>query len=565
MSSGTTVIIELLGGVALLLWGVRMVRTGVMRAWGDRLKRFIEARLSNRLTAFAAGASATTILGSGTAMSLIVAGLAAGGAVTTSLGLAVLLGADLGSAAVSGAFVSGSSYLVFVAPLLLFGGYCVFSASREFRPHNVGRILIGLGLMLLALRLITAATAPLRDASLFHAVLTAIGNEPVLAFITGAVLAWLCHSTLAVILLAASLLANGSLELAGAISLILGVNCGGGLPAVTATSIQPPAARRVPVANLLCRALLAIGLLGFVEQAMPLLSSLALAPVHAAIGFHVAFNLAAGLFFLPLTGVMARLATKLVPDDKEAPDHLTEPRYLDRLALATPALALSNAVLETVRMSELLDRMFTAALLTLRNGSLEDLKQLKLMDSRLNAYQRSVQAYLSDLAQTDLKDDDARRAVEIMLYASNLEHAGDIVQLNLADRLKAKTKESIALSEEQQTAIDELCRTIHQSLRLATGVLATGDIEAARRLVAQKDSFRLMENRILGEHFRRTAGAKPSSLRASALFVDLVRDLHRINSHVVAAAYPVVEHAGLLRDTRLRPEEPIPLREVSSG
>jgi len=552
MTPGTSVIIELLGGVALLLWGVRMVRTGVMRAWGDRLKRFLETRLSNRVSAFLAGAGATAILGSGTAMTLIVAGLAASGAVGTALGLAILLGADVGSAVVSSVFASGASFVVWLAPLLLFAGYCVFTATREFRPHNVGRILIGLGLMLFALKLIVTATSPLREASLFHDVLTAIGNEPVLAFLTGAALAWLCHSTLAVILLVASFLANGSLELAGALSLILGINCGGGLPAVTATAGQAPAARRLPLANLICRSVAAVAALAFLSRIQPLVAALPLAPLDAAVAFHTAFNVAAGIVFLPFTRLVAKLTTKLIPDERRAIDNLVEPRYLDPNALATPSVALANAALETVRMSELLDRMLTGAVVPLRNGGIESLKELRALDERINRYQSAVQSYLADLTQTELEKHEARRALEIMLYASNLEHAGDIIHLNLVERIKAKSKESVAFSLEQHASLDDLCLIIHQSLRLATGVLTTSDVEAAKRLASQKDEFRSLENRMIDEHFREGPGAAGLSLRRSALFVDIIRDLHRINSHVVAAAYPIIEEAGLLRESRLR-------------
>ncbi|MBL8908071.1 MAG: Na/Pi cotransporter family protein [Rhizobiales bacterium] len=554
MTPGTTVIIELLGGVALLLWGVRMVRTGVMRAWGDRLKRFIEGRLSNRVSAFLAGGAATAILGSGTAMTLIVAGLAASGVIGTSLGLAVLLGADVGSAVVSSVFASGSTLLVWLAPLLLFAGYCVFTATRDFRPHNVGRILIGLGLMLLALKLIVTATAPLREASLFHDVLTAVGSEQVLAFLVGAALAWICHSTLAAILLIVSFLANGSLELAGALSFILGINCGGGLPAVTATAGQPPASRRLPLANLICRGMAAVLVLAFLSRIQPLAAAIPFSPVSAAVAFHTAFNIGAGLLFLPFTSLIARLVNRMIPNGRHEFDSLAELRYLDRAALSTPGVALANASLETVRMSELLDRMLKNALAPLRNGSIETLKELKLIDDRINRYQGAVQTYLADLTQLDLQKAEARRALEIMLYASNLEHAGDIIHLNLVERIKSKTKEGIAFTLEQHASLDDLCFIIHQSLRLATGVLTTGDVEAARRLAAQKDAFRAMENRVIDEHFRESPRGRGADLRRSALFVDLIRDLHRINSHVVAAAYPIVEEAGLLRESRLRAE-----------
>lgn len=555
MTAGTTVIIELLGGVAMLLWGVRMVRTGIMRGWGDRLKQFIQQRLSNNISAFLSGGMATAALGSATAMALIVAGLAGSGAIGTSIGLAVLLGADVGSALVSAVFASSSSYALWVSPLLLFAGYVTFSASSEFRPHNFGRMLIGFGLMLMSLKLIVGATVPLREASLFHEALTAIGREPVLAFLVGAVLAWLCHSTLAVILLIASFLANGSLDIQGALSFILGINAGGGLPAVTATLQMPPEARRLPLANFFCRGTVAVALLAFVSRIAPYLTALPLGLIELAVLFHAGFNLFAALIYLPFTRLVATLMRRIVPDLKQAPDNLSQPRYLDHLAFATPSVALSNAAIETVRMSELLDRMFDMAIVALRNGSLEKLKELKALDERLNRYQASVHGYLSDLTQSELEKKDTQRALEIMLYASNLEHAGDVIHLNLVDRIKAKAKQSINFSVEQHASLDDLCLIISQSLRLATGVLTSSDVEGAKRLVAQKNTFRTLENKIIDEHFRDSGKARGASLRKSALFVDLIRDLHRINSHIVSAGYPIIEAAGLLRDSRIKPEK----------
>ena len=552
MNPGTIVIVNLLGGIALLLWGVRMVRTGVMRAWGDRLKSFIEHRLGSRLSAFVAGGIATAILGSGTAMTLIVAGIAASGAIGTALGLAILLGADVGSAIVSSVFASGSKLALWASPILLFAGYVTFSVSEEFRPHNVGRILIGLGLMLLSLQLIATATIPLRDASLFHEVLAAVGREPLLAFIAGALLAWAFHSTLAVILLIASFLANGSLEVAGALSFILGINFGGGLPAVTSTLALPAAARRLPISNLFCRGLMSILALGFINRITSSIARIPMAPVETAVTFHAVYNIAAGLFFLPLTGLVDRLMTRLVPDEKPEADRLAAPRYLDAVALSTPSVALSNAMLETVRMSEVLDRMFDTALQALRSGSLETLKLLKPLDERLNTFQTAVQSYLSDLVQVELSPPEAARALEITLYISNLEHAGDVIHLNLSDRIKAKARESITFNAEEQAALDDLCVIIRDNLRIATGVLSSGDVEGAKRLIAQKDAFRTLENKVLDEHFRIGARGKGNALRRSALYVDMIRDLHRINSHIVSAGYPIVEAAGLLRGSRLR-------------
>ncbi|WP_374332775.1 Na/Pi cotransporter family protein [Aestuariivirga sp.] len=552
MNPGTAVIVNLLGGVALLLWGVRMVRTGVMRAYGDRLKNFIEHRVGNRLSAFTAGGIATAILGSGTAMTLIVAGLAAAGAIGTALGLAVLLGADVGSAIVSAVFASGTSWALWASPLLIFAGYVIHSWSNELRPHNLGRILIGLGLMLLSLSLIKQASAPLSTASLFHQLLAAVGKEPFLAFVIGAVLTWMFHSSLAVILLIASFLASGSLGVEGALAFILGINLGGGLPAVSATLAQPPVARRLPLANLTCRGIVAILGLAFIGRIAPYVQMLPFGPVETAVTFHAAFNLAVGLIFLPLTPLMAKLMEHILPEAPGDRDSLARPRYLDPKAAKTPAVALANVLLETVRMTELLERMFDTALDALRSGSTEKLKQLKPMDERLNTYQTQLQAYLADLAQEQLSPEESRRALELTLYVSNLEHAGDVIQLNLADRIEAKTREQIAFTTDEMASLDNLCGIIHDNLKLASGVLSSGDVEGAKRLISQKDAFRELQTQVLDKHFQIGSRGKGEALRRSALYVDMIRDLNRLNSLVVSAGYPIADAAGLLRGSRLR-------------
>jgi phosphate:Na+ symporter len=558
MTPGTMVIVNLMGGVALLLWGVRMVRTGVLRAWGDVLKRYIEQNLSNRTTAFASGAVATLMLQSGTATALIITGLANSGVIGAATGIAVLLGADLGSAVVSGIFAIAGPLVTPLSSVLLFAGFVVFSVSTDFRPRNAGRILMGLGLMLLALNLVVTASEPLREATLFHIVLAAIGRDPLLALVVGALVTWMSYSTLAVVLLIASFLASGSLETGAAMALILGVNLGGGLPALTATAGQPRTARRLPVANLACRAALALMLVPALGPIGETAAVWIADPVVTAVSFHIGFNVLLAIVFLPFAGPIMRGVERVLPNVAATADSLAVPRYLDRGALTTPAVALSNAQSETGRMTELLDRMLELSMEVLEGGSIERLKELRLLDEKMNAYQSAIHAYVVKLMEVELEQRYSRRAMEIMLYVSNLEHAGDIIHLNLADRIKSKTKENVSFTQAQTEALKELQGLVSNSLRIASNVLASGDIEGARRLIEQKAGFRDLEQRIIEQHFERRTGGQGKSLRASAIFVDIIRDLHRINSHIVSAAYPIVDRAGLLRETRLRSEAKAP-------
>lgn len=545
--SGTEVIIQLLGGVAMLLWGVRMVRTGMERGWGDRLKAWLERRLSTRPAAFFGGAAITTILGSATATTLIVAGLAGSGALAPAAGLAVLLGADVGSAATAALLASGSSVAVILAPVCLFLGYVIFNRSVEFRPRNLGRMLIGLGLMLFALKLVVGATAPLRGATLFHDVLGAVAGEPALAFLAGAILTWLCHSTLAVVLLLTTFTLNGSLMPEQALPFVLGLNFGGGLPALSATLGQPAAARRLPVANLLCRGSLALaGLLaiGILSRGLDVLH---LTPATAVALMHLIFNIGAAVLFLPLAPQVLRLVSRMLPVTETGDETDVAPRYLNRAALDSPQMVLTNAALETSRMAEIVARMTDLALEALDSGRLEALRDLTRLDDRLEANLRAIGTYLSDITTQEPDSDAARRARMILHYAGSLEHAGDIIRRNLGERVRDKVRRHVLLDDDRRTLLVELRELVAGSLNILPAALCSDDLEIARGLAARKDAFRSTEDRILAAEIAQGSPDSPSS----KLFLDLLRDLHRINSIISSAAYPRVTDAGLMRRTRL--------------
>ncbi len=552
MRPGAEILINLVAGVAMLLWGVRMVRTGVTRAWGDWLKGFLRTKLSRHHRAVAAGLGATLILQSGTATALILAGLAGSGLITPSAGLAALLGADLGSATVSALFSVAGPHAGLLSPIFIITGYSVFVWSTTFRMRNAGRVMLGLGLMFLALKLIVDATDPIRHSELFRELVAAAGGEPLIALIVGAAAVWLSQSTLPVFLVVTSFVHAGTLDLAAAFCLILGMNVGGGLPAVLATAAQPLEARRLPLANFICRTGTALLLLPFAGDLATAMSAWGGSPVIKAALFHVGFNLLLALAFLPLVEPVMQLMRKVLPERPVPEDGPGPPRYLDPLSLEMPAIALSNVQAEITRMTEILDRMFELVAEVLRNGKLEPLKLIKRHEERLTAYQSAIHVYLADLSQIELEPDDSRRAMEIALFVSNLEHAGDVIDLNLRDRLKAKIKESIEFSPAQRAVLDTLVGIVRDNLRLAAGVLASGDIGGARHLINQKAAFRTIENRVIDEHLRPGSGGWSEAPRASALFVDLVRDLHRINSHVISAAYPIADKAGLLLGTRLK-------------
>ena len=549
MSVSTVVIVELLGGISLLLWGVRMVRTGVVRGWGDRLRIFLERQLRTRLRAFGSGMALTAILGSSTAMVLIVTGLVAGATVTPLTGLVVVLGADVGSALIAAVLASGTGHSALLAPLALFAGYAVFSCSTGFRLRALGRVLLGLGMMLFALRLVVGAADPLREAAMFHAVIRALASEPFLAFLVAACLTWLAHSSLAILLMFSSFVLTGSLDAAQAVPFILGLNLGAGLPAVTGTLDQPPAARRVPVANLAARGIVAVAGLVLLPELRGLVAVSGLHGMALMAAMHLGFNLLVALIFVPLAPLVLRIAGRLVPDAVEPADSIGPPRYLNIEAVIGPRQALSNASVETLRMAEIVERMLTSSLAALRSGRLESLRQVSERHDLLLTYAASVNNYLGALPEAAPAE--ARQAFVIMNCVSNLAHAGDAIKRNLSRRITTKIRMGLVFDDRQEGEIARLAAIIGDSLRLLAPALTAADVGTAAELARQKDRFRAAEEEIVESWLTLSRSRSNPAEMSVTVFIDIVHDLHRINSHVASSGYPVVSAAGLLKTSRI--------------
>lgn len=546
---GTLVIVELLGGIALLLWGVRMVRTSVTRAWGVQLYAYLEDQLNSWYRAFGTGIVATAVLSSSTAMVLIVSALAGAGNINLTTALLVVLGADVGSALMSIILASGSSAAVFFSPLLLLAGYLVFSYSRQARTKSLGRLSLGLGLMLLSLSIITSATDPLRDASLFHAVLSAVAEEPLLAFLVAALLAWLFHSTLAVVLLVATFVLNGSLEAMDTLPFILGLNFGGGLPAVTATFSKGPVARRIPLANMFCRGSVSIILLVAHAPISYLVSYLSLDGIFLTLLLHFGFNFLVALIFIPLAPLVLRMMEKMSPSLNKSDDGFEGPRYLDLAALSSPNAALVNASQEVLRMCEMLARMLDMVLANIDRADPEFPREVNHIASRLSSNQRLVRDYLSRVGNDETTKQQRDSVFMLLLCANNVEYASDVLNLNVAHRINAKSQRAVKFDKKQSLCISEFVGMIHESLGLIPAVVAGSDLDAALKLAAQKDRFRARESEIIRDELA------PRSSRErfqSDLLVDFILDFHRINSSISSVAYPLVSSAGLLDSTRLR-------------
>jgi phosphate:Na+ symporter len=539
--SATLSLIDLAGAIALLLWGLHMVQSGIQRAFGPNLRRFLGRALGDRLRAFAAGIGVTAILQSSTATGLMAASFAAGGLVDLVPALAIMLGANLGTTLI----VQLLSFDIGrVAPLFVLVGVILFRKSAQSRSRDLGRVAIGLGLMLLALQLLLALITPYEDVPSLRLLMGAIAMQPIIDVILAAALTWAAHSSVATILLTAAFAAKGVVPPHAAFALVLGANLGAALiPLLEGSGSGDPAAKRLPVGNLVNRLVgCALGLLLLEPD-----------PARAVADFHTLFNLATAALFLPLLGPFARLLVRLLPA-RTAPSDPSRPLYLDEGARETPALALAAAAREALRMADVTEAMLRGALDALDRGDRKQLAAVKGLDTVLDRLNGAIKAYLTALDPDSLDDDDNRRLADILTFITNLEHAGDIVEKGLIAAASKRLKRGLSFSVEGQAEIRTMLERLAGNVQAAAAVFMTQDARAARGLLHEKEVFRDMEARATEAHFARIRAGRVESVETSALHLDVLRDMKRINAHLAAAAYPVLENLGELLPSRHRSE-----------
>jgi len=545
----SNVALDLAGGVALLLWGMHMVQTGIVRAFGADLRRYLRIALRNRLSAMLVGMGVTAVLQSSTATGLMVTAFSTSGAIALAPALAVMLGANIGTTLI----VQLLSFdLTWVSPVLLVVGVAAFKRAGRTRSRDLGRVAIGLGLMLLSLHLLLDTLAPAELEPGVRALLETVTGEPVLNVVIGALLAWIGHSSVAVVLLVMSLSYSHFIAPAAMLALIVGANLGSALnPLFEGATSSDPASRRLPVGNLINRLVGCALVLPFLPQIVDLMARLELNPARQAADFHTLFNLAlAGLFILPLE-LLARLLRRLLPDAPKAIDPAA-PLYLDPVAIGAPAVALTCAAREVLHIGDLIETMLRQSMTALLTDDRKLVGQVERMDDAVDRLHEEVKLYVTELTRESLDAQDGRRAMEIIAFDINLEHIGDIIDKNLMELAAKKIKGKLKFSPEGAAELAAFHRRVVDSLQLALGAFMSGDVKIARRLLEEKVAVRTAERAAAERHLARLREGRLESIETSSLHLDVLRDLKRIHSHICSVAYPVLETTGELQPSRLR-------------
>jgi phosphate:Na+ symporter len=550
--SGSIVLLHLAGAVALLLWATRMVRTGVERAYGNVLRQKLRATMRSPLMAILTGTGLAILLQSSTAVTLLVSSFAGLGIVSGLSGQLAVRGAEIGSALVVKLLTLDLSLLV---PVCLAAGTAMFMATERRTWRQLGRILVGIGLLLLSLEMIGDASEPLRQSRLLPVIVDYFSADPVTAYLLAALVTWLFHSSIAAVLLLVTLAERGFIPSELGIVLMLGVNLGSSIIAPLLTRGAEPAVRVVPIGNLLMRGAGSLVLMVLFSWLKPPVGVFGTTVADQIVNAHIAFNCLVLVAGLPLAGLIYRASERLValgatpaPADALAAAELSA---LDEGALDRPSQALANATREVVRVCETVEIMLERVMELYEKPETEKIRALAALDDRIDRRQTAIKLYLAKLGSRQLAEAEALRQRELIDACVKLEQVGDIIVRNMLAHVEKKLARGLEFTEEGWRDLSSIHASVLTNARLAFNVLISRDPVTARQLVEEKDRLRDLEKAASASHFVRLREGTARSVETSSIHLDTIRDLKQINSLLASIAYPVLEEHGLLRGSRL--------------
>jgi phosphate:Na+ symporter len=485
----------------------------------------------------------------GLLLSLLTTSFSGSGFIATHAALAIMLGADVGTA-VAALFLSRD--LSAVSSLLIFIGVIVFLSRQRTQAEHIGRAMIGLGLMMLALKLVVAATKPLTQNAGAQALFSSLSGDPLLDVVFAAVFAVIAYSSLAVVLLTAALVTSQIIGLDTALPLVLGANVGSGVLAVLMTFKAKPEVRRVPLGNLLFKLIGVAIVLPFIKPVIAWVTSHGWSLELTVVLFHLIFNVALAVIGIAFVKPVAALATSFLPSQPSAIDSSNTPKYLDAQTLTTPSLALANAAREALRVGDYVNEMLGALGRLIRDKDRTAAEYIRQLDDTVDSLYKAIKLYLTKVSRSPMTEKESRRWTDIISFTINLEQVGDIIEKSANDVVGKNLDRQRHFSPAGLAELMDLHERLRTNLGLAMNVFLNNDIQDAQRLVEEKVKFRELEMQNYEKHLARLADQTVQSLETSSLHLDLMRDLKRINSHFCSVAYPILESAGVLSESRIR-------------
>jgi phosphate:Na+ symporter len=531
------IVISLMGGLGLFLYGMNLMAEGLEKSAGSKLKRIVELLTSNVFMGVIVGAFVTAIIQSSSATTVMVVGFVNAGIMNLTQAIGVIMGANIGTT-VTAQLVSFD--LNGMAPIALGIGIILYLFASKPKVKNIAEILIGFGILFTGMDFMKNAVEPLAEYKGFTDLLVGFGDHPLLGLLLGFGITAIVQSSSASMGMLIALASQGLIPLNAALPILYGQNIGTCVTSLISSVGASRNAKRAAVMHLIFNVLgTAVFLIVLNKPVVSFVTNMNPGDVARQIAnTHTLFNIISVIILLPFTKFIINLAIKLVPDKAGEEDESKAIKYLDDRIVETPSIAVASVVKETLRMGKKAKESVNYALDGFLEQSQENIDKSFKNEKIVNELQKGILNYLLKLSKAHL-DEDARDIVDSLFNTVNdIERIGDHAE-NIAELAQDIIDSDLKLSKQGTEEVRELYNKVIATYEYALEAMKTYDVDLACKVIKMEEQVDIMEKSCRANHIHRLNNSL-CSIDSGIIFLDLISNLERISDHAVNIAQQVI-------------------------
>ena len=534
---GITDLLSLLGGLALFLYGMQMMSTGLEAAAGNKMKSILEKLTSNRIKGVLVGAAITAVIQSSSATTVMVVGFVNSGLMTLYQAVWIIMGANIGTT-ITGQLIALD--IGAIAPLIAMISVAVMMFVKNEKAHHVSSIFAGLGILFMGMNMMGAAMEPLQDSEAFVNLMTQFSN-PLLGILVGAVFTAVIQSSSASVGILQTLAATGMIPLSSAVYVLFGQNIGTCITAVLASIGTKVNARRTTIIHLMFNIIgtVIFTIICMLTPYVQLVEAISPGdPVRQIANAHTIFNIATTLLLLPFGTNMADLAVKILPDSKKEDDEDLRLKYIrpfeSSYAIGHSAVAVSQVRDEVGRMREMVSKNITDAFDTLIKYDEKSRQRVAEREEYIDYLNKGISEYIVSLMASEMSMDDSRKINGYYAIISNLERIGDHA-VNIAEYADDMKKWELQFSDNVLEDLEEMKNQCVRSLDNVKDVTSENVDRVLGQAVVLEQKTDDMRDKYFKKQMQRLKKGKCKP-QSGIVFSEILTDFERMGDHVLNIA-----------------------------
>ncbi|MFC1716238.1 Na/Pi cotransporter family protein [Candidatus Poribacteria bacterium] len=524
---------KVVGGLALFLYGIGLMGTGLQKIAGDKMRRILGLLTISPWTGTLVGAGVTAIIQSSSATTVMVIGFVNAGLMTLTQAIGVIYGANIGTTVT--AQLLAFKITKYALPILAVGFAIQFVCKKDIYKY-FGLFLLGFGILFLGLSTMTGQTKMLADSDTARNVFVYYSRNPILGLLTGMIVTFIVQSSSATVGLVLALATMGLIDLNGAIPLILGDKIGTTITALLASIGVGRSAKRAAVAHLMFNVIGAVIVLILLRFYLPIILYTSDDIARQVANAHTMFSIGNTLIFLPFTGLFAKFIKAIIPGEDRT--YEIGPKYLDDGLLRVPSVAIDQTIKEIVRMLEITHEMVRCAMAGLFEGDRSCLTEVPQQEEIMDNLQFVVTEYVTNLSQRQLGVAESEMIPMLLHSVNDVERIGDHAE-NLMELAQHRLERKLPFTEEALESLQQLNFQMDEMIERTTQSLQTDDHEIAQAVIEQEAWLNDMTAKFQQDHMERLEQGR-CNVRSGIVFLDILNNFEKIGDHLTNIAESVL-------------------------